>query len=58
MNYIMTTSKPVTGAQGGAEHQEHKEQHIQYVCVCVQESCREIAVIKVNKCGGIKQKSR
>lgn len=56
MNYIMTTPKPVTGAQGGAEHQEHKEQHIQYVCV--QESCREIAVIKVNKCGGIKQKSR
>lgn len=52
----MTTPKPVTGAQGGAEHQEHKEQHIQYVCV--QESCREIAVIKVNKCGGIKQKSR
>lgn len=39
----MTTPKPVTGAQGGAEHQEHKEQHIQYVCVCAGElpwNCR------------------
>ena len=32
-----------------------REQHVQYVCV--QESCREIAVIKVNKCAGIKQRA-
>ena len=67
MNYMTTTSKPITnGAQSRAEHPAarvcsvNKELHIQCVCVCVcvQESWREIALIKVNKCAGIKHKSR